>query len=83
MRALRAAARNGAVDIPCLDVGCECVLSGVWGPWSRWARGPIHGGFSIPAPNPPPPDLRYRANGSVVSRYRYQTGTCFEVRIDA
>lgn len=64
LRALRRATGGGRADIPCFNVGCACRLSGKWSAWSRWQRVPIAGGFSVPAPNPPPARLRYRANGT-------------------
>ena len=81
-QALRNAARGGRADLPCLDPGCECTLLGRWGAWSPWRRVPIAGGFSIPAPNPPPAQLRYRANGTAPMQARYQPGICYGVAIE-
>ena len=83
MRALRRAAGGGRGDLPCLNVGCACRLSGRWSAWSPWRRVPIAGGFSIAAPNPPPARLRYRANGTAMMRVRFQPGICHEVKVDA
>ncbi len=80
MAALRRAATNGEFILDC-DDDCECDLPKNWGPWGGWKRQDISGGFSIPAPNPPPARLRYRANGTVQARARMKIGVCIAIEL--
>ena len=81
--ALQRAARSGVYNIDCPDDDCECRLGPQWGPWTKWKRMKISGRFSIPAPNPPPPKLRYRANGTIRVRGRWKIGLCYHIQVDS
>lgn len=75
LAALKRTATDGSTEPQCAD-GCDCELFGNPGPWSRWFRQEISGGFSIKAPNPPPARLQYRARGTVRLRTRLRFGFC-------
>jgi|GEM_PF-3942393 len=77
VQSLKSKAADGEFDVPLCAVGCVCVLAKKWAEWSDWSTVEISGGFSLPAPNPPPPRLRYRANGTVQVRSRVKPGLCY------
>ena len=78
-KSLRATATDGGALFDCIDEGCACELPAKWSKWTDWNTTEIFGEFSIPAPNPPPKNLRYRANGTVKARFRFKPGKCFRI----
>jgi len=77
LAALNDAAASGQYLLGCASKECTCKLTEKWTEWSPAAVVNISGKFSIPAPNPPPKKLRYRANGTVSRKTRMRAGLCY------